>query len=111
MIRLARIGDSTGAIKLSSELSSLLTRLNAYSDVAVAIRPPSPSEAMAVYTVAARLAQLQLAHDPAPEPADTATTREVLRGVRRLLRAALDRVERDPTAAPRLVVLEGGAAT
>jgi hypothetical protein len=94
----------------TSELSSLLTQLNAYSTKGTPVRPPSPSEAMAIYSVAVRLVQLQVSvGDTAPvDPSDLAATRDVLLGTRRLLRAALDRLER--VTPPNLVLIEGGAS-
>lgn len=106
VIRLAHIGTETG----TAELSSLLTQLNAYSDSATRVRPPSPAEAMAIYSVAVRLVRLQMTMSDrtTPDSYDVAVTRDLLLGTRRMLRAALERLE--PVGAPRLMVLDGGAA-
>lgn len=117
MIRVARHRRSSGA----AELSALLGRLDEYSDGSVALRAPSPAEAIALYSVAVRVAQVQLAH-AGPDPRNLAATRDALLATRRLLRAALDRIEGDPGepgnpadpgepgGPPRLVVLDGGVA-
>ncbi|HEY8300696.1 MAG TPA: hypothetical protein VIG48_02230 [Jatrophihabitans sp.] len=91
----------------ATQLSSLLTQLNA--DTGVVQSAPSPTEAMAIYSLAVRLAELQLTRtDEAPAPAhDVAMTRDVLLGTRRMLRAALARLE--PEANPRFVLIDGGA--
>ena len=94
----------------AAQLSSLLSQLNGYTTNPARVAAPSPSEAMAIYSVAVRLVRLQLtasAHD-AGEPADLSTTRDVLLSTRRLLRAALDRLER-VTPAP-LAALDGNPA-
>jgi hypothetical protein len=93
----------------TAELSSLLIRLNAYTADGVPVRTPSPSEAMAIYSVAVRLVQLQMSLDNSEpvNPGDLAASRDVLLGTRRLLRAALDRLER--VTPPNLVLIEGGA--
>lgn len=104
MIRLSQIDTEAG----TGQLSSLLSRLNAPRGVV--LQPPSPTEAMAIYSVAVRLAEMQLAladGDPAPAE-DLEMTRDVLLGTRKMLRAALARI--DPTASsPRLQLIDGGA--
>lgn len=113
MIRLAH-GDTEaesqpGTDTGTAQLSSLLNQLNAYSDSATRVRPPSPSEAMAIYSVAVRLVRLQMALTDrgAGEAADVDLTRDLLLGTRRMLRAALDRLE--PTSPPQLTLLTGGS--
>lgn len=103
---MAQAGSETG----TEQLSSLLSRLNAYSTDSTPVRPPSPSEAMAIYSVAVRLVRLQMtvSEHGASEPADLATTRDMLLGTRKLLRAALARIER--VTPPQLVVIDGGSA-
>jgi hypothetical protein len=103
VIRLGQIGRDTGTV----QLSTLLNQLNASSGAV--LPPPSPAEAMAIYSVAVRLAELQLAlTDGAATPLDDLEmTRDVLLGTRKLLRAALARIEPDPPA-PRLVLIDGG---
>jgi hypothetical protein len=103
VIRLGQIGTETGTV----QLSTLLSQLNA-SHGAV-LPPPSPSEAMAIYSVAVRLAELQLAlTDGTAAPVDDLEmTRDVLLGTRKMLRAALARIEPEPTS-PRLVLIDGG---
>lgn len=102
---MAQSGTEVG----TEQLSSLLSRLNAYSTPSTPVRPPSPSEAMAIYSVAVRLVELQMTvtEHGATEPTDLAATRDVLIGTRQLLRAALDRVER--VTPPALTLLDGGA--
>jgi hypothetical protein len=87
----------------------LLIQLNACSAAGTPVRPPSPTEAMAIYSVAVRLVQLQMTVSDAGDvdPGDLAATRDVLLGTRRLLRAALERLER--VTPPNLVLIEGGA--
>ena len=95
----------------TAQLSSLLTRLNC--DHGVVAPAPSATEAMAIYSIAVRLAELQLSrsdHTPAPD-GDVVLTRDVLLGTRRMLRAALARLEPEPESdpAPRLTLIDGGA--
>ena len=104
MIRLVQIGTETG----TAELSFLLSQLNSYSVDGAHLPPPSPAEAMAIYSVAVRLVQLQMTLTDACESDDTAVTRDVLLGIRRMLRAALARVEPEPGQPPHLVLIEGG---
>lgn len=113
MIRLAH-GDTEADTKPgtdtgTAEFSSLLNQLNAYSDSATRVRPPSPAEAMAIYSVAVRLVRLQMAltDHGGSEPADVDVTRDLLLGTRRMLRAALERLE--PSGPPQLTLLTGGA--
>jgi hypothetical protein len=97
--------------KGSAELSMLLSQLNAHGDGRMAA-PPSPSEAMAMYFVAARLVELQLQLVDRGESDDDelAVTREVLVGTHKMLNAALG--SSDPTARPprrpALRVVSGG---
>lgn len=74
----------------SAELSALLSHLNEHRPSGS--RRPSPTEAMALYFVAARLVELQLELADRGECDDDelAMTREVLRGTHRILNAALD---------------------
>ncbi len=104
MIRLVQIGTETG----TAELSFLLSQLNSYSVDDAHLPPPSPAEAMAIYSVAVRLVQLQMTLTDACESDDMAVSRDVLLGIRRLLRAALARVEPEPGQPPHLVLIEGG---
>ena len=106
VIRLVQIGTETG----TAELSSLLSQLNAYTVDGATLPPPSPAEAMAIYSVAVRLVQLQMTLTEACESDDLAVTRDVLVGIRRLLRAALARIEPDPGQPPHLVLIDGGSA-
>lgn len=103
MIRLSDIGTGTGTV----QLSTLLNQLNVSHGRV--LPPPSPSEAMAIYSVAVRLAELQLAlPDGVETPADDLEmTRDVLLGTRKMLRAALARIEPEPTS-PRLMLIDGG---
>lgn len=103
MIRLGQIGTETG----TGQLSTLLSRLNA--SPGIVLPPPSPTEAMAIYAVAVRLAELQLAlSDNVPAPVeDLEMTRDVLLGTRKMLRAALARIEPEGPS-PRLVLIDGG---
>jgi hypothetical protein len=105
VIRLAQAGTEPGA----EQLSSLLSQLNAFSAGSTTVRPPSPKEAMAIYSVAVRLVRMQLTMGAQDHlaPADVAVTRDVLMGTRQLLRAALDRLER--VTPSQLVVIDGGA--
>jgi hypothetical protein len=106
VIRLVQIGTETG----TAELSSLLSQLNAYSVEGTVLPPPTPAEAMAIYSVAVRLVQLQMTLTDACESDDLAVTRDVLIGIRRMLRTALARVEPEPGSPPRLVLIEGGSS-
>ena len=93
----------------TDDLSSLLTRLNAFCTETSAdgtpVRPPTAGEAMAVYTVAVQLVQTQL---DVPD-ADLENSRAVLLGTRRMLNAALERVEATAVR-PRFQVIKGGRA-
>ncbi len=91
----------------TAQLSSLLSELN--SDSGVVVSPPSPTEAMAIYAVAVRLAEVQLSRAAGAAAAgeDVVMTRDVLLGTRRMLRAALARLE--PETTPRLMLIDGGA--
>jgi hypothetical protein len=82
----------------SGELTVLLAQLNAQRDARDA-DVPSPSQAMAMYFVAARLVELQLQLVNRGECDDTelAVTREVLVGTHRMLNAALDSTVGTPT--------------
>ena len=75
---------------------------------------PSATEAMAIYSIAVRLAELQIARsvDALPADQDVVLTRDVLLGTRRMLRAALARLEPEPEPdpAPRLKLIDGGAS-
>lgn len=98
----------------TADLAVLLDRLSAFctddADTAdgrpdVVSRVPAADEAMAIYTVAVRLVQSRLASEGMP--AETIeTSRDVLIGTRRMLRAALACVEGD-LARPRLVLIDG----
>jgi hypothetical protein len=90
----------------SAELAVLLSQLNARG-YAPASRPPSPTEAMAMYFVAARLVELQLELVDRGECDDNelAVTREVLRSTHRMLNAALDGSAAQLPARPRLKVV------
>jgi hypothetical protein len=105
VIRLRQIGTETG----TAELSSLLSQLNAYPVDSCTLPPPTPAEAMAIYSVAVRLVQLQMTLTEACESDDLAVSRDVLLGIRRMLRAALARVEPEPGSPPHLVLIEGGS--
>ena len=109
----------------SAELAVLLSHLSAPStaDPAGATDPSraaSPSEAMALYFVAARLVELQMELAARGGGQDLSvelnTTREVLEGTRRALLSALDSaeaVERGQDVVPgppTLSVVDGGRA-
>lgn len=105
------MSDDTAAD--TADLAVLLDRLNAFcadgADTAdgrpdVVARVPAPDEAMAIYTVAVRLVQSRLVSEGIPAEA-VETSRDVLIGTRRVLRAALDRVEGE-LARPRLVLID-----
>lgn len=78
----------------SAELAGLLSQLKAHSRGRTA-SPPTPSEAMAMYFVAARLVelQMQLVDRGECDDQEIAVTREVLIGTHRMLNAALDGAE------------------
>jgi hypothetical protein len=90
----------------AAELAVLLSQLNARGYVP-ASRPPSPTEAMAMYFVAARLVELQLELVDRGECDDDelAVTREVLRSTHRMLNAALGGSEVPVAPRPRLKVV------
>jgi hypothetical protein len=90
----------------SAELAVLLSKLNARGYTS-ASRCPSPTEAMAMYFVAARLVELQLELVDRGECADEelAVTREVLRSTHRILNAALDDSAEPVPVRPRLQVV------
>lgn len=103
----------------SAELSVLLDRVNAHVAGTVAhvpeSRPPSKTDAMAMYFIAARLVemQLQLAEPGACDDGELAITREVLLGTLRTLRWALDggaaeHIEPSVHLRPTLRVVDGG---
>jgi hypothetical protein len=109
----------------SAELAVLLSHLSAPSatsqpGVSDASRTASPSEAMALYFVAARLVELQMElvarGDGQDLTVELNTTREVLEGTRRALLSALesaDGAERGQDVVPgppTLSVVEGGRA-
>jgi hypothetical protein len=112
----------------SSELAVLLSHLSAPTtgpdSGAEVARSASPSEAMALYFVAARLVELQMElvarGDGQDLTAELATTREVLEGTRRALLSALASAESGseagdlhsqvPSGPPTLSVVEGGRA-
>jgi hypothetical protein len=95
----------------SAELAVLLSQLNAQRSGRTA-GVSSPTEAMAMYFVAARLVELQLQLVDRGECDDTelAVTREVLVGTHRMLNAALDStaVTAPPTRKPTLKMVHGG---
>jgi hypothetical protein len=64
-------------------------------------RRPHPSEARAMYAIAARLAELQLelAEQSSAHERDLAATRDALRNTHRVVFAAIEHVERARTAA------------
>lgn len=101
---MAQAGTEPGA----EQLSSLLSQLNAFTAGSTDVRPPSPGEAMAIYSVAVRLVRLQMTVGEPEEldATDIAITRDVLLVTRRLLRAALARLER--VTPPQLVAIDGG---
>ncbi len=105
MIRLVHIGTEPE----TAELSALLSRLDTYSVDGVQLPSPSPAEAMAIYSVAVRLVQLQMSLTDACESDDLNVTRDVLIGIRRMLRAALASMEPEADRPPRLMLIEGGA--
>jgi hypothetical protein len=92
----------------SAELAELLSHLRAHGHASTS-RPPSPTEAMAMYFVAARLVELQLELVDRGEfdQDELAVTREVLQGTHQMLNAALDRAEESVPARPRLKVVSG----
>lgn len=100
----------------SAELAVLLAQLTAH-DAGPMTPPPSPSEAMAIYLVAARLVELQLQLADRGESADEelAMTTRVLAGTHRILRAALDSIDAPgdapvPQRRPTLQMVHGGRA-
>ena len=100
----------------SAELSVLLSQLNARTVHTQASKPspPSPSEAMAMYFVAARLVELQLhlADTGVPDEGEIAMTRDVLFGTHRILTSALAHVEAHDALheRPSFRVVDGGEA-
>lgn len=88
----------------------LLSQLNAQR-AARSAGVPSPTEAMAMYFVAARLVELQLELVDRGEcdNAELAVTREVLVGTHRMLNAALDSTTTTapPTRKPTLKMVHG----
>jgi hypothetical protein len=95
----------------SAELSLLLSQLNAQRTVQM-VQPPSPSEAMAMYFVAARLVELQMQLVDRGECDDheLTVTREVLVGTHRMLNAALASADQPALATrkPALKMVHGG---
>jgi hypothetical protein len=87
------------------DLEPLLPQLNAHEHA----RPtaPSPTEAMAIYFVAARLVELQLELVGRGEydVEELAATRDLLKGTHRLLNEALERAEQSVPARARLQVV------
>lgn len=109
----------------SAELAVLLSHLSAPTaanppGTADASRAASPSEAMALYFVAARLVELQMElvarGDGQDLTVELDTTRQVLEGTRRALLSALasaEAVERGAapvSSPPTLSVVDGGRA-
>jgi hypothetical protein len=109
----------------SAELAVLLSHLSAPSatnpaGVSDPSRTASPSEAMALYFVAARLVELQMELASRGDGQDLSvelnTTREVLEGTRRALLSALDSAEAAERGQdvvpgpPTLSVVDGGRA-
>ncbi|MGH8860801.1 MAG: hypothetical protein ACRDVG_06130 [Jatrophihabitantaceae bacterium] len=91
----------------TADLSSLLTQLHPYCADGTPAYPPSPDEAIAIYSVAVGLVESRVAAAGDPDGEDRAAARDVLIGTRRMLRAALTRVEAAP-ARPRLMVVDDG---
>jgi hypothetical protein len=93
-----------------TDLSQLLSRVNAHlagtAEDGTALPPPTPSEAMAVYRIAAQLVECELERD-GQGVRDRAMTRDVLIGTRHLLSAALEQAEQRPPR-PALQVIPGG---
>ena len=100
MIRLTESG--------SAELAVLLSQLREHGHARPSL-PPSPTEAMAMYFVAARLVELQLELVDRGEcdHQELAVTREVLQGTHRMLNDALVRAEEPVPVRPRLKVVAG----
>jgi hypothetical protein len=109
----------------SAELAVLLSHLSAPASTSSAgasdpSRAASPSEAMALYFVAARLVELQMElvarGDGQDLTVELNTTREVLEGTRRALLSALDSAETAERGQdvipgpPTLSVVDGGRA-
>jgi hypothetical protein len=112
----------------SAELAVLLSHLSAPSasnppGTSDAARAASPSEAMALYFVAARLVELQMELAARADGSDSTdltvelnTTREVLEGTRRALLSALESAETAERGQdvvpgpPTLSVVDGGRA-
>jgi hypothetical protein len=109
----------------SAELAVLLSHLSAPSAASSAgasdsTRAASPSEAMALYFVAARLVELQMElvarGDGQDLTVELNTTREVLEGTRRALLSALESAESAERGQdvvpgpPTLSVVDGGRA-
>jgi hypothetical protein len=95
----------------SAELSVLLSHLNAQG-IGPMADAPSPSEAMAMYFVAARLVelQMQLVDRGECDDGELSVTREVLVGTHRMLNAALVSSEHTapPSRKPALKMVHGG---
>lgn len=99
----------------SAELAVLLSQLTAH-DAGPMARAPSPSEAMAIYLVAARLVelQLQLVDRGECDDEELAMTTQVLAGTHRILNAALQSIDDESFAAsrrPALQVVHGGRSS